>query len=563
MTIPHWSPPTHAMQIWRYAEQGSIKLLWISATNPAVSLPELSRIRSILAKDDLFVVVQDPFLTETAQYADVILPAAIWGEKTGAFTNVDRTVHLSEKAVEPPGEARSDLEIFLEYARRMDFRDKDGQPLIKWTDAEGAFEAWKACSKGRPCDYSGLSYDKLRGSPGVQWPCTEGAPEGTERIYTDGYFNTEPDVCETYGHDLLTGAANSETEYKALNPAGRAILHPAEYRPPHETPGEQYPLLYTTGRTLYHFHTRTKTGRTPQLNDAAPDVWVEVSEVDAERCGVYEGDVVRLESPRGELEARARVSGVREGVIFVPFHYGYFDRDGNDHNRAANELTLTEWDPVSKQPLFKVAAAKLIKVADSDGENAPAPTTAASAPAAGEVVATVGGSRAEVRNEVSTDNVAVKGDYKVHLANYLGLIHRAEQNLAEGFRQIAEGHAAEPDIYHLCRTLAAQCDAHAEKLRPFVVRYGENAPEEPERLHSDLFRGTRDGGLGLLRDLQDLYLMASECEISWTVIGQAAQGARDTDLLEVVNACEGESATQLKWLRTRMKQAAPQALIAA
>lgn len=342
------------------------------------------------------MVVQDPFLSETAQYADVVLPAAMWGEKTGAFTNVDRTVHLSEKAVEPPGEARSDLEIFLEYARRMDFRDRDGEPLIKWTDAEGAFEAWKACSKGRPCDYSGLSYDKLRGSPGIQWPCTDDTPEGTERIYTDGYFNTEPEQCETYGHDLLTGAANSETEYKAMNPAGRAVLHPAEYKPPHETPGEQYPLLYTTGRTLYHFHTRTKTGRTPQLNDAAPDVWVEVSEVDAERCGVHEGDVVRLESPRGELEARARVSGVREGVVFVPFHYGYFDRDGDDHKGAANELTLTEWDPVSKQPLFKVAAVKLTKVADADGEVAPAPTTTASAPVMAEVAATAGGAKAAI-----------------------------------------------------------------------------------------------------------------------------------------------------------------------
>jgi ferredoxin-nitrate reductase len=136
MQIPHWASPTHAMQIWRYAEQGSINLLWISATNPAVSLPELPRIRSILESEDLFVVVQDLFLTETAQYADVVLPAATWGEKTGTFTNADRTVHLSEKAVEPPGEAKSDLDIFLEYARRMDFRDKDGQPLIKWDDSE-------------------------------------------------------------------------------------------------------------------------------------------------------------------------------------------------------------------------------------------------------------------------------------------------------------------------------------------------------------------------------------------------------------------------------------------
>src|SRR4051812_28147680 len=128
--------------------------MWIVLTNPAVSLPEINRIRKLLSNEKLFVIVQDAFLTETAQFADVVLPAAIWGEKTGCFTNVDRTVHISHKAVEPPGEAKSDLDIFLDYARRMDFRDKDGAPLIKWTDAEGAFEGWKQCTKGRPCDYS-------------------------------------------------------------------------------------------------------------------------------------------------------------------------------------------------------------------------------------------------------------------------------------------------------------------------------------------------------------------------------------------------------------------------
>ncbi len=105
--IPHWSPPTHAMQIWRYANSGSIKCLWISGTNPAVSMPELARIRKILQKKDLFVIVQDAFIHETAKYADVVLPAAIWGEKTGCFTNVDRTVHISHKAVEPTGRSKT------------------------------------------------------------------------------------------------------------------------------------------------------------------------------------------------------------------------------------------------------------------------------------------------------------------------------------------------------------------------------------------------------------------------------------------------------------------------
>jgi ferredoxin-nitrate reductase len=405
MKIPHWSSPTHAMQIWRYAEQGSISFLWISATNPAVSLPELARIRSILDNEDLFVVVQDIFLTETAQYADVVLPAATWGEKTGTFTNADRTVHLSEKAAEPPGEAKSDLEIFLDYARRMDFRDKAGQPLIKWDDPESTFEAWKECSRGRPCDYTRLSYDKLRGGSGVQWPCNDEHPDGTERLYADGNFNTETDYCETYGRDLLTGAESTEMEHRALAPAGRAFLLAAGYQPPHEVPEEEYPFSYTTGRTVYQFHTRTKTARAPQLQAAAPDAWVELSPADAESLGVGEGDVVRVESSRGRLEAKARISGIREGVIFAPFHYGYFDSDGLDGRpRAANELTITEWDPASKQPLYKVGAVRVTKISGSDGTPAPAPTTTASAPASdGAVSATAGGEEAEVKETMGKE----------------------------------------------------------------------------------------------------------------------------------------------------------------
>jgi anaerobic selenocysteine-containing dehydrogenase len=354
MTIPHWAPPTHAMQIWRYAEQGSIKLLWISATNPAVSLPELARVRRILARLELFVVVQDLFRTETAELADVVLPAATWGEKTGTFTNADRTVHLSEKAVDPPGDARADLDIFLDYARRMDFRNLDGDLLIPWTTPEEAFQAWQACSAGRPCDYTSITYERLRAG-GIQW--------GGERLYPDGTFNTDPDYCETYGHDLTTGAEFSAEQYRAKQPGGRAFLHAADYRPSPEVPSEDYPLLLTTGRTVYQFHTRTKTGRAPELNGAAPDVWVEVHPDDAARHGIADGDLVGIASPRGGIEARARIGGVRPGVVFVPFHYGYFDVDSADRRpRAANEMTATAWDPVSKQPLFKVAAVRIAKL---------------------------------------------------------------------------------------------------------------------------------------------------------------------------------------------------------
>jgi ferredoxin-nitrate reductase len=403
MKIPHWAPPTHAMQIWRYAEQGSINFLWISCTNPAVSLPELARIRSILQREDLFVVVQDIFLTETARYADVVLPAATWGEKTGTYTNTDRTVHLSEAAVEPPGEAKHDLDIFLEYARRMDFRDRDGESLIKWEHPEEAFEAWKECTRGRPCDYTGLTYEKLRGGSGIQWPCNEEHPEGTERLYADADFNTRTEGCEEYGRDLLTGAENTEMEHKALAPGGRAFLKAADYQPPHEEPNEEYPFSYNTGRTIYHFHTRTKTARAPQLQNAAPEAWVEIHPSDAEKVGVEEGDVLRVASSRGSLEAKARICGIREGIVFVPFHYGYFDERGGDspdgRPRAANELTLTEWDPASKQPLFKVGAVRVTKVADASGGPAPGPTTTSSAPFES-MQKTAGGTQAEVSETV-------------------------------------------------------------------------------------------------------------------------------------------------------------------
>jgi anaerobic selenocysteine-containing dehydrogenase len=402
MQIPHYSPPTHIMQQLRYIEEGSIRFLYVTATNPAVSLPELRRIRELLTQDRLFLVVQDIFLTETAQLADVVLPAATWGEKTGTFTNVDRTVHLSEKAVEPPGEARPDLDILIDFARRLGLKDKDGDPLVKWSDPEGAFEGWKECSRGRPCDYTGLSYDKLRGGSGIQWPCNDEHPDGTERIYVDGQFWADPDYCESYGRDMVTGAPVEETEYKALNPTGRAVLKAAEYIGPHELPSQEFPFQLMTGRTLYHFHTRTKTGRAPQLNAAAPEVWVEMAASDAADRGFGEGDLLEVRTPRGRVRARLRISGIRPGALFLPFHYGYWDTDAGsepekkDDGRAANELTLTDWDPVSKQPIFKTAAAQVERISASDGRPAPAPTTTGSAPVDGGVPPTVGGADAQV-----------------------------------------------------------------------------------------------------------------------------------------------------------------------
>jgi len=367
--IPHYSSPTPLMQILRYVEQGSISFLYVTGTNPAVSLPELRRVRDLLSQERLFLVVQDIFLTETAQLADVVLPAATWGEKTGTFTNADRTVHLSEKAVEPPGQARPDFDILVDFAHRLELKDRDGAPLLKWSTPEGAFEAWKECSRGRPCDYTGLTYGRLRGGSGIQWPCTDEHPDGTERLYAEGRFFAAPDYCESYGRDLVTGAPVEPTEYRALNPEGRAVIKAAEYVPAHERPSADYPFQLITGRTLYHFHTRTKTARAPELQGAEPEVWVEVSGADAAEHGWVEGDLLQVTTPRGEVAAKMRLSGIRPGVVFLPFHYGYFDTPlgtrPERHGRAANELTLTDWDPASKQPIYKTAAAAVSRLEES------------------------------------------------------------------------------------------------------------------------------------------------------------------------------------------------------
>jgi ferredoxin-nitrate reductase len=350
LVIPHWAPPTHAMQLFRYVEQGSIEFLWIAGTNPAVSMPELHRVRETLAGEGCFVVVADGYRTETTELADVVLPSALWGEKTGTFTNADRTVHLSEKAVSPPGEARSDLDIFLDYARRMGFRDRDGHALPPWSTPEEVFEAWQACSRGRPCDYTGLSYSMLRERGGVQWPCTPDSPDGTERLYTDGQFNTASEMVENYGHDLVTGATVTATEHRAMRPDGRALLKSADYSDPKETPSDQFPLRLNTGRTVHQFHTRTKTGRAPELDAAAPEMWVDISREDAERYGLGDGQTVRLVSARGSVQTPVRVTDTAPGHVFAPFHYA---------STAVNELTMTVWDPVSKQPVLKVAAVRL------------------------------------------------------------------------------------------------------------------------------------------------------------------------------------------------------------
>ena len=353
--IPHWSPPTHAMQIFRYVEQGSIRFLWIAGTNPAVSLPELARARDALAGDQCFVVVNDAYPTETTDLADVVLPSALWGEKHGTFTNADRTVHLAEKAVSPPKEARSDLDIWVDYAHRMGFRDNSGRLIPRWTTPQEVFDAWRECSRGRPCDYSALSYDRLRRTSGIQWPCTEDAPNGTARLYTDPVFPTGVDECEIYGHDLSTGGTLTRDEYKTRMIETEARLTAVHYYPSPHAPDDDYPMSLVTGRTATHFHTRTKTARVRTLDDVEPYAWAQISDADAQRYGLKEGDRVRIATKHGALDLPLRVGACRDNTVFVPFHYG----EKLGVGAPANRLTITAWDPVSKQPTFKLVGARI------------------------------------------------------------------------------------------------------------------------------------------------------------------------------------------------------------
>jgi anaerobic selenocysteine-containing dehydrogenase len=551
-TIPHWGPPTHAMALFRLAETGVLRFLWIACTNPAVSMPELHRIRRILAKEDLFVVVQDAFLTETAQLADVVLPAAIWGEKTGTFTNFERTVHISHKAVEPPGEARPDMDIFLDYARRMDFRDKDGEPLIPWTTPEECFEAWKACSKGRPCDYSGLSYEKLSGSGGIQWPCTAEHPDGKARLYDDCRFPTGFEECGDFGHDIETGAHRTAEEYKANDPRGRAILKAADYIPPEESPDDEYPFWLLTGRLVHHFHTRTKTGRAKELQEAAPTPFFQINEEDAARLGIAEGDLLDVSSRRGTVTAPARIGDILPGHLFLPFHYGYWDDPAESHGgpgregRAATELTMTAWDPVSKQPSFKYSAVQVRRAGDAS-------LTKRVGAVVGKVVD---------RGREAADLALAKAHVpRARVPDYLGLLREAHEEFVAAAETVVARHAENDEIRRGGRLIASFSSEALQRLRPFITKYGENKAGEPAKLRQALFPAARGGGFGLVRDLHALFLMASEVHITITIVMDAARELRDHDLLEACLWMEEQSKRQRAWCMTMVKENAPSALV--
>jgi predicted molibdopterin-dependent oxidoreductase YjgC len=305
-----------------------VRGLWIIGTNPLVSYPNRETLELAFSQLDL-LVVQDVFETPTTAIADVVLPAALWGEKDGTFTNSERRVSRVRAAVTPPGEARPDFDIVLDIARRWGC----GHELFpRWSTPRDAFEEWRRVSKGRPCDYSGITYERIDAAGGVQWPCPSGDPStpltGAPRLYTDLEFN---------------------------RPGGRAKVFAVEPVPIRDRPRRDYPLLLNTGRTVEHWHTRTKTGRIPILEGLAPEAWVEMNPFDADRLQVRGGEWVRVSSSRGTVDKiRVRVTPiVRAGEVFIPFHWD---------ERCANRLTDDEFDPISREPNYKQCAVRVERI---------------------------------------------------------------------------------------------------------------------------------------------------------------------------------------------------------
>jgi assimilatory nitrate reductase catalytic subunit len=301
-----------------------IRALWIIGTNPIVSFPNLGVLKQALGDLD-FLVVQDGFHpTPTSELAHLVLPAAIWGEKEGTYTNSERRVSKVNAAVPPPGDARADFDIFLDLAAELGVKD---ELFPGWRTPEDAFNEWRRVSAGQLCDYSGMTYALLETHGGLQWPCAAGTPEpaATRRLYTDGRFQTTD---------------------------GKAKLIPVSWEPFPEQPTADYPLVLNTGRTVEHWHTRTKTGQVPILERLSPSAWVEMNPRDARALRLRPQERVDVISRRGRVEnIELRVTEtIAPGQVFVPFHYA---------EANANRLTQTAYDPLSREPNYKQSAVRV------------------------------------------------------------------------------------------------------------------------------------------------------------------------------------------------------------
>jgi formate dehydrogenase major subunit len=305
-------PGMKATQMIPAAHDGSLKALYIIGENPLVSDPDVNHAEKSLDNLDL-LVVQDIFLTETAQLADVIFPATCYAEKEGTFTNSERRVQRVRKAVDAPGQAWDDWKICCEIATRM------GHPMAY----DSSRQIMEEISKVTP-SYAGISYERIE-HEGLHWPCPTAEHPGTPILHGEQFTR------------------------------GKGLFHAIDYIEPAEMTDDEYPLYLTTGRLLYQYHTGTMTMRTDGLNEIAPEAFVEISAQDAREFELEEGALVDIASRRGTIQARIKISRKAvNGTVFIPFHYAA---------AAANRLTNAALDPVSGIPEYKVCAVKVSKAA--------------------------------------------------------------------------------------------------------------------------------------------------------------------------------------------------------
>lgn len=300
-------PGLTVTEMMEFAYEGKIKALYIMGENPMVSDPDLNHLKKALENLQLFVV-QDIFLTETAQLAHVVLPSLSFAEKEGTFTNTERRVQRVRRAIPGPGEAKEDWKILCEISMRM------GYPM----NYGSAKDIMREIARVTP-SYSGITYERIE-HEGIHWPCPSQDHPGTPILHVDKFAS------------------------------GKGMFHAIEYIPPAELPDEEYPFFLTTGRILYHYHTRTMTMRTP-LDEVSPECFVEISKEDARRLQIKEDEIIKVASRRGEIKAKAIITDrVEKGSIFIPFHFA---------DAAANTLTNSALDPVAKIPEYKVCAVKI------------------------------------------------------------------------------------------------------------------------------------------------------------------------------------------------------------
>jgi assimilatory nitrate reductase catalytic subunit len=323
------NPGLPAVDMFDAVRSGKVKAIWIACTNPVHSMPDIAKVREALDQAD-FVVVQDAFAqTDTVPYADVLLPAATWGEKAGTVTNSERRITRVRAAVAPAGDAKPDWWIANEVARRIARRLEREPRLFGFETTEAVFDEHRALTAGRDLDIGGISYALLDAAGPQQWPFPAYAPTGAARRYTDGQFATAD---------------------------GRARFHPTQYLPVADEVNARFPFRLTTGRLRDQWHGMSRTGRVAKLLSHAPEPALTMHPGDAARRGLAEGDLVRVKSRRGALVLPLQITDdVQSGAVFAAMHWnGQFVASG-----GINETTLAAVDPHSKQPELKHAAVRI------------------------------------------------------------------------------------------------------------------------------------------------------------------------------------------------------------